>query len=170
MIELWHECYKKARGAACFINVFGDMVLELNTLGKGGSEVKNNQERKPLWFIIMPNTFLEKFWTYLMNILLVYIAYSVPIKVAFNPDENKFYIFIDQLTNIVFICDLFVNFIMSYEDEDMNTEVRLKLIGLRYIKSWFFIDLLACIPIDLFIPDPITSENHKLEKEIERLD
>lgn len=42
--------------------------------------------------------------------------------------------------------DLIINFISAYEDRDKNIEVRLKFIALSYIKSWFFLDIAACIP------------------------
>ena len=45
--------------------------------------------------------------------------------------------------------DLIINFISAYEDRDKNIEVRLKFIALSYIKSWFFLDIAACIPFQL---------------------
>lgn len=43
------------------------------------------------------------------------------------------------------------NFIIAYENEDKNVEFRLKMIACNYIKGWFFLDLIACIPIQVTI-------------------
>jgi hypothetical protein len=40
---------------------------------------------------------------------------------------------------------------MAYEDDDRNVQFNLKMIGKRYLMTWFTIDLIACIPIDWLI-------------------
>jgi hypothetical protein len=46
----------------------------------------------------------------------------------------------------LFFIDLFVNFLSAYVNEDKNMEIRVKVIAMNYIQSWFFFDLFACIP------------------------
>ena len=55
------------------------------------------------------------------------------------------------MLNFIFYVDLIANFITAYENEDKNVEFRLKKIALNYVQSWFFLDLIACVPINLII-------------------
>jgi hypothetical protein len=49
----------------------------------------------------------------------------------------------------LFIFDLHVNFTSALELEDGEVDVRFKNIALKYIKGWFFLDIIACIPFQL---------------------
>jgi hypothetical protein len=51
--------------------------------------------------------------------------------------------------DILFTADLFVNFISAYEIGNNVVEVRLRYCIWNYLKSWFFFDVLACIPTQL---------------------
>ena len=55
------------------------------------------------------------------------------------------------MLNVIFYIDLVANFILAYENEDKNVEFRLKMIALNYVKSWFLLDLIACVPAQLII-------------------
>lgn len=54
---------------------------------------------------------------------------------------------VDWIVDILFILDLFVNFFMAYERRDGTSETRMKFIAKDYLRSWFFVDLIACIPV-----------------------
>ena len=109
------------------------------------------ENRKPLWFVFVHDHWFCRTWTYVMHILLIYTAFNIPLNVAFDQSDNQFLTSIDAFIDYMFICDLFMNFIMGYENEDRNSEFRLKKIAIRYMSSWFFIDFVACLPIDKVI-------------------
>lgn len=109
------------------------------------------EQQKPLWFVLGHDHPLTRAWTYIMHICLIYTALNVPLNVAFDQSENAIQVQIDFVINIMFILDLFMNFIMGYEDEDRNSETRLKMIAKKYLSTWFFIDFLACIPAEIII-------------------
>jgi len=46
----------------------------------------------------------------------------------------------------MYILDFFLNFFMAYEDDDKKIETRLKFVAANYIKTWFVLDLLSCMP------------------------
>ena len=56
----------------------------------------------------------------------------------------------DTIVDILFICDLIINFISAYEKRDGTSETRPKYIAMKYFKSWFIVDFISCIPVDLF--------------------
>jgi hypothetical protein len=87
-------------------------------------------------------------------ILLIYTAIFVPYKVAFVEEPSKSDKVIDYLIDILFTIDIFVNFMSGYEDEEEGKVVKnIRLNALGYLKSWFFPDVLACIPFGLIMPD-----------------
>ena len=83
-----------------------------------------------------------------MHVLLIYTAFNIPLNVAFDQSGNRFMATIDQFIDYMFITDVMMNFIIGYEDEDRNSEFRLKKIAVKYVTSWFTLDLVACLPFD----------------------
>ena len=58
---------------------------------------------------------------------------------------------IGLIVDALFFVDIFVNFLSAYEVPGSNTfEVRLSVLAKDYLLSWFFVDFIACIPIELF--------------------
>ena len=78
----------------------------------------------------------------------------MPFKLSFIPpgEAIPFWDTIDTIVDILFIMDLFVNFITAYEMRDGTIETRPKVIANRYLRSWFIVDFIACIPVDVFEP------------------
>ena len=48
----------------------------------------------------------------------------------------------------LFFCDIIVNFMSAFDHADGSVETNLKVIALNYIKSWFFLDIIATFPTD----------------------
>jgi hypothetical protein len=107
------------------------------------------EEIKPLPFILMPDSKAKTFWNITIALLLIYTATFVPYRTAFIDDGSIFLQDFENFLDALFILDLFVNFLSAYEDQDKNTEVRLKHIATNYMKGWFLLDVVACIPFQL---------------------
>ena len=86
--------------------------------------------------------------------LLMYTGIFVPYRTAFVESDDpesfivKFEIFIDSM----YILDFVMNFLMAYEDRDKKIECRLRFIAVNYIKGWFWLDFISCIPFQYFQP------------------
>ena len=109
--------------------------------------------KKP-WFIIMPHWTFRKIWSAVIQLILIYTAIYVPFKLSFiAPGEAvPFWDTTDTIVDLLFIMDLFVNFTLAYERRDGSPETRPSKIASRYLRSWFVVDFIACIPVDLFEP------------------
>jgi len=60
--------------------------------------------------------------------------------------------YLELLISLVFIVDVFMGFRKGYINEITGKHERDgKLIAIRYIKFYFWIDLLSCIPFNLFV-------------------
>jgi len=109
----------------------------------------NVKEKKPLWFLIQPNTKLKTCINIVSNLLLIYTAIVVPVQVAFlsdttNPDLEA----IDSVVNILFQIDFLLNFITAVEVNN-RIEQNLCQIAINYLRGWLIIDLFSCFPFDL---------------------
>lgn len=106
------------------------------------------------WFIIMPNWTFKKIWSAIIQIILIYTAIYVPFKLSFVPPGSSlpFWDKVDTIVDILFISDLFINFLLAYEKRDGSPETRISKIGAKYLRGWFIVDFIACIPVDLFEP------------------
>lgn len=58
---------------------------------------------------------------------------------------------IDTFINVIFLGDIMVNMMSAYQDNDFNIVTDHKVIIKKYLLSWFIIDVLSIIPIDLML-------------------
>ena len=95
----------------------------------------------------------------------------MPFKLSFIVPgvELPFWDSVDTVVDILFITDLFVNFLSAYENRDGTCEFRFKMIAIKYLKSWFIVDFIACIPVDVFEPLFVNSDTSLDYKSISRL-
>ena len=91
----------------------------------------------------------------------MYTATLVPYRTIFIEEEDNTspFFYLDMLVDILYFTDLILNFLMAYEDADKKLETRLKKIAANYFKSWFFLDLVSCIPFQYLKVDDMSSED-----------
>jgi hypothetical protein len=85
--------------------------------------------------------------------LATFNCFQVPYNMAFSDveDENIYYKILNGFIDAFFIADIFVNFRTSIVDDITGDEtLNTGIIAWQYIKSRFWIDLLASIPVDIF--------------------
>lgn len=64
-------------------------------------------------------------------------------------DARTFY-FIDMIADFVFLCDVFVtSFSAQFDDVQGILVTRNKVLFVKYLKSWFSIDLVTSMPMSL---------------------
>lgn len=111
--------------------------------------------KKPAWYIILPESRPRLIWNFIVLLILLYTAIVVPYRCAFvesNEDSDfmqNWEIFIDSM----YIFDFLLTFLLAFEDHDKKIEIRLRLIAINYIKTWFLLDFIACIPFQYIMPD-----------------
>eukprot|EP00347_Sterkiella_histriomuscorum_P001048 403373535 len=72
-----------------------------------------------------------------------------PQTVMIRNENPTYMIVMDTLMDLIFFTDLVLSFFSAYEDKKVGIEVRHKQIAIAYFKSWFVLDLLSCVPIQL---------------------
>ena len=86
---------------------------------------------------------------------MIYTALVVPYQTAFVDSTTEGWFYFELLIDGLFIFDLFVNFLSAREINDEEIDVKFYSIAINYMKGWFLLDSVACIPfnlIELLIP------------------
>jgi hypothetical protein len=85
-------------------------------------------------------TFLNKAWTHLMVLLILYCAIEIPMDLLFN-FEGKWLKGFNFLLNTLFIFDLFINILQIKKANSQEKK--------EYYSFWFWIDLLSATPFEI---------------------
>jgi hypothetical protein len=80
---------------------------------------------------------------------VIYTILYVPFDVAFNAPVLPWAVF-DVMVDMFFVCDLFLNFRTTYKSPDDELVLDFATIRNRYLRTWFFYDLLAAVPMGTF--------------------
>jgi len=101
--------------------------------------------------IILHYCAFKTFWDWFILSLIIYTAIFVPYHVAFSVGMNDRtgWLYADSIVDLIFIADVAINFHTTYVGQGGEVISDPKIIRTNYIKSWFIIDLLACLPYDL---------------------
>lgn len=99
--------------------------------------------------IILPSNKLKQAWDIYVMALLVYTALIIPFRVCFNvEDKSAFGIFFDLWFDLSFTVDIVLNFFSAYYFKE-KLVVKKTHIAKRYLKGWFWIDVITTIPFQL---------------------
>ena len=101
---------------------------------------------------------LKTTWDWTILVLTFHTAIMVPYKLTFLKDverdlgnPNQLVLFItDTLIDVAFFIDVILNFHTTYVGAMEEVISDPKLIRWNYLKSWFVIDMLSCVPYDVF--------------------
>jgi hypothetical protein len=102
------------------------------------------------WYIRDPQSDFSSAWDLVQVAFLVYVSWSVPLRACFEVETEIFSLvwLIDSVVDVYFITDLFSNFVTAYYDQNGVREGRVEFIARRYLRGWFSIDFVSCIPVD----------------------
>mmetsp|Transcript_9239 Transcript_9239/g.30508 ORF Transcript_9239/g.30508 Transcript_9239/m.30508 type:complete len:771 (+) Transcript_9239:118-2430(+) len=89
-------------------------------------------------------------WDVTMLLLLLFTSLVTPYEVAFLETRLNALFILNRCVDCAFLVDMILNFFLSYPDSREKIWITdLKLIQRRYLKSWFFIDVISTAPVDL---------------------
>lgn len=102
--------------------------------------------------IILHYSAFKASWDWIILVLTFYTAVMVPYNAAF---ENKTMddvplLVVDSIVDVVFFIDIILNFHTTFVGPSGEVVSDPKVIRMNYLKSWFVIDLLSCLPYDVF--------------------
>jgi hypothetical protein len=87
-------------------------------------------------------------WDFFSVFMLVYVTITVPLRVCFGVEIElwSFSFFVEATVDLFFIIDVVLNFRTPFFDRHGFREDRPKEIAKQYIRGWFTIDIVSCVP------------------------
>lgn len=103
--------------------------------------------------MIYPNDTCKLWWDVFISVVLLISTFTTPIDLAFSrlSEENPSFSTFNYTLDFFFVLDIIVMFNSAIQDEYFNIIDDRKDIAIDYLKCWFFIDVVAIIPLDLLI-------------------
>nr|XP_014290792.1 potassium voltage-gated channel protein eag isoform X2 [Halyomorpha halys] len=91
-------------------------------------------------------------WDWVILCLTFYTAIMVPYNVAFKnkTSEDVSLLVVDSIVDVIFFIDIVLNFHTTFVGAGGEVVSDPKVIRMNYLRSWFVIDLLSCLPYDVF--------------------
>lgn len=111
--------------------------------------VKNNLKDKGDCLMMSPYSKFRKIWSSILIIILIYTATIMPYKLALIDDDNYPMFLIDTIVDFLFITDIIVVFNSPILEKNGQFNYSRKRIMMSYVTSWFFVDLVASLPLNL---------------------
>ena len=115
-------------------------------------DVLEEEEKKHFRGYISPDSRFKANWDIWQILFLSYIAVVTPYRSAFGDPAYGFAFWIEFILDLYFIADLYINFMTGFWlDLEGNAVVLIddrKAIAKRYLRGWFCLDAIACLPID----------------------
>ena len=97
---------------------------------------------------MLPDSKFRIYWNYLMLFCILYFAIKSPVLFAFRQVTGNGLLFVDAYVTLIFLADILMMFRTAFYKEG-ELIVQPESIRLRYLKSWFLIDFLATLPLDM---------------------
>ena len=110
---------------------------------KKNSSIKEKKTK----YLFYPDNIYLFIWNTINLFFIFYFVTFLPFFIVSFLEIN-FFLTLERIINIFFIVDLIINFNITYEIENKKYEQSRKKIGLKYIKSYFFVDLFTSIPFE----------------------
>jgi hyperpolarization activated cyclic nucleotide-gated potassium channel 1 len=141
--EQTHERYYSASQH----NTFWKNKLE--ELQKEEPRLRRAPELRNIKFIIYPDDPLYEYWSFIVALLLLFTAIITPYRLALVDSYDETWLIIDLVIDGLFVVDVFVNCFLAYYNEEMDIITDRKMIFIHYLKGWFLLDTVACIPFSI---------------------
>ncbi|KAK9062199.1 hypothetical protein SSX86_019385 [Deinandra increscens subsp. villosa] len=101
-------------------------------------------------FYILPDNRWYRTWEKVILVWAVYSSFFTPMEFGFFRGLPDHLYLLDIFSQAAFFVDIILQFFVAYRDSQTNKIIgSLQLIAIRYLKTHFIFDLLACMPWDI---------------------
>ena len=173
---VWQRAYRKIQAKLQILHLGRDIQLYgASTLGAlaGGTDlistelvqktlVSGRQSEEHTWLFKPGGVFLT-LWSWIFTVLMLYIAFIMPYRLAFSDDvESLTWTIIDWIVNAFFTVDICVTLNTPIKVKGKHITSRVDILK-AYLKSWLVPDIVACLPLNL-MSDSSTSNSNQLAR------
>ena len=91
----------------------------------------------------MPDSQFCRSWMIMIFILLIWTAVYLPYRLAYIDDASLPIFIMECIMDGLFLIDVALNFLTAFYNDSNILITDKKVIGMRYFKTWFAIDLIS---------------------------
>eukprot|EP01048_Picozoa_sp_COSAG05_P016047 COSAG05_NODE_2016_length_3693_cov_2.028659_1_plen_1040_part_00 len=133
---------------------------ELKTFGAKPQEAAIEREKVQMIrprqrCMIMPGSSIYVKYSWLNMVLLLYCAFSIPVRVSFDFQLSRPMEIFEFCIDLFFMADIFVNFATGYviaeDGEEPVIETDHRKVAVHYVRTWFAIDIISALPINFLL-------------------
>ena len=95
--------------------------------------------------VVLPKSNVRQGWDVVVVILLLYTLIFLPLRVAFQNEENES-LALDIVIDVLFFMDILMSFVSAYRLADGTVIRDFDTIAKRYLQRWFIMDVIATFP------------------------
>ncbi|MEE6471373.1 hypothetical protein FKM82_009255 [Ascaphus truei] len=155
----------RRRSRAVLYHLSGHLQRQNRAKAKLGKGVFGEKPRVPEYkvvsmrkspFILLHYGTFKACWDGLILLATLYVAVTVPYSFCFSSGKEEWNTAsrsppsaCDLSVEILFILDIILNFRTTFVSQSGQVVFSPRLIFLHYIRTWFLLDLLAALPVDL---------------------
>lgn len=100
-----------------------------------------------------PDSKYRRVWYGIIFAIVLWNAFIIPLRISFQllwaTLDSAWIYTLDYIGDLFFLVDIWLNFRTTYMHQGLVIS-NPKLMAQNYIRNWFFLDLIASLPIDLF--------------------
>lgn len=101
---------------------------------------------------INPSNKWKQRWDFYIMFCMVAACILTPLQLAFVEEDTIEWIIMSAAIDVSFFIDIVLTFFSAYvEESNMQLETNKAVIAKKYLKFWFWMDLLSIIPFDLIL-------------------
>ncbi|CAH8590095.1 unnamed protein product [Dicrocoelium dendriticum] len=102
--------------------------------------------------IILHYVAFKTTWDWIILFLTGYTAVMVPFNAAFKSKtmDDVSFLVVDSIVDVIFFIDIVLNFHTTFVGPNGEVISDAAIIRINYLKGWFMVDLLSCLPYDVF--------------------
>ncbi|QDZ21190.1 ion transport protein [Chloropicon primus] len=95
-------------------------------------------------------------WDFVIVLAVLYNCLVIPLRIGFGDDKFGPFSAIDLLIDLMFMSDIFVNFVTGYfrtvkETGEQQLVLSQPAAAYHYARTWFFFDTIASLPVDFML-------------------
>ncbi|GMI14542.1 hypothetical protein TrLO_g4902 [Triparma laevis f. longispina] len=127
------------------IEKYVENLCQIYSKGTGGRADSLVEDR----FVIYPDSSFRVYWDFTMLLLIVWSGFYVPFNLSFGSisGSTSFLDVFGLLVDVAFIVDVVLNFFTAFKEGAIVITEKQSIVE-HYLKRWFFIDLVASVPLD----------------------
>ena len=106
--------------------------------------------------VIYPDATFKGVWDLVCLVFIIYQSILIPFRLCFEVDASGALFYFETIIDVSFMIDIIVNFNTGFYKKGYLVMKRKEIIK-NYMKTWFFLDLLASFPYSWILGETSTS-------------